>query len=119
LSVFSKKEKKQEPTAEELIKQSFQQIREDLQDQYPVFGVELKEIMSRPKEKKVPRMYKTLCDFIRSEGMEVEGIFRLSGSDTDRTELQYIFNSLGDADLSLCKDVHTASSLLKQVKRIS
>jgi hypothetical protein len=117
LSVLSKKkEKKEEPSAEELIKQSFQQFKIDLQDQYPVFGVELKEIMSRPKEKKVPRMYKTLCEFIRSEGMEVEGIFRLSGSDTDRNELQYIFDSLGDADLSLCKDVHTATSLLKQVR---
>eukprot|EP01080_Neovahlkampfia_damariscottae_P008864 gene8864-813_t len=111
------KKVEEKPTPEELLKQSLQQIKSDLQDMYPVFNVELEEIMKRPKEKKVPRVYRRLCEYIKEEGILIEGIFRLSGTTENMSEIQYIFDSLGDADLSLCQDVHTATSLLKQFLR--
>lgn len=85
---------------------------------FPSFGVTLADIMSQqrdafPKDE-LPRVWTTLVRLIReNNGLEAEGIFRMSGASFEIDRLKDTLNK-GAFDISFEGDVNTAACALKQ-----
>ena len=83
-----------------------------------VFGVPLDDVMrdATPGEV-VPRLVMEVCQFIEREGMDLEGIFRVSGNQKVVEKLKAEFDQRGEADLGKAQDVAAVASVLKQFLR--
>lgn len=83
-----------------------------------VFGVPLDDVMrdAAPGEV-VPRLVMEVCQFIEREGLDLEGIFRVSGNQKVVEKLKAEFDRQGEADLEKAQDVAAVASVLKQYLR--
>ncbi|XP_075233309.1 protein FAM13A isoform X2 [Lycorma delicatula] len=76
------------------------------------FGVCLEELPLTNEG--IPRVVFRLTTFIEIYGLQIEGLFRLSGGNPKLVErLKASFDRTGDADLESCGDVTSVASLLK------
>ncbi|XP_064601221.1 protein FAM13A-like isoform X2 [Liolophura sinensis] len=81
---------------------------------HKTFGVPLEELVRRaPSSEKVPRIVSQLCDYIQNNGIEQEGIFRVSGSARVVEKLKSSFDQTGEANLSEDDDIMAVAGLLK------
>jgi hypothetical protein len=70
--------------------------------------------MQRENEKnKIPQVLIWLIDFIRKNGLEAVGIFRLSGDTTEVERIKKLYDEGKRFELDSYNDVHVISSLLK------
>ncbi|KAJ3184139.1 hypothetical protein HDU87_004985 [Geranomyces variabilis] len=83
-----------------------------------VFGAPLQDIMGVHGEKGVPRVIRDCIEYIRKEGLAIEGIFRRSPASKQLQHAKRAYNR-GDDNFALeqCGDVHLACSLLKSFFR--
>eukprot|EP01096_Ripella_sp_DP13-Kostka_P009843 TRINITY_DN3795_c0_g2_i1.p1 TRINITY_DN3795_c0_g2~~TRINITY_DN3795_c0_g2_i1.p1 ORF type:complete len:790 (-),score=430.49 TRINITY_DN3795_c0_g2_i1:21-2390(-) len=78
-----------------------------------VFGIPLEDLMARHPGLEVPPIVTTCIDYIDERALQVEGIFRLSGSATLIEKYKNLYNSGEDVDFSNESDPHAVSGLLK------
>ncbi|XP_065841455.1 protein FAM13A-like [Oscarella lobularis] len=82
------------------------------------FGVALDELMRHATPgSHVPRVVETVCEHIRANGLDCEGIFRVSGNQKILEKMRVDFDKTGNADLKRVTDVPAVASLLKQFLR--
>eukprot|EP01135_Chromosphaera_perkinsii_P007591 Nk52_evm47s914 gene=Nk52_evmTU47s914 len=80
----------------------------------PVFGAPLgTAIRMNLQENHVPFVVVRICEYIRENGMDVEGIFRISGSFRLMKGLKEEFDQKGNADFSKAGDIMAVGGLLK------
>ncbi|KAE8591690.1 hypothetical protein XENTR_v10018539 [Xenopus tropicalis] len=77
-----------------------------------VFGQRLEDAVSL-ETRHAPLVVEQCVDFIRENGLQEEGLFRLPGQATLVKELQDTFDSGGKPTFDKSTDVHTVASLLK------
>ncbi|XP_065834598.1 uncharacterized protein [Oscarella lobularis] len=84
-----------------------------------IFGFELDEVMKDPSEEGVPLVVKKCIEAVEARGLNSEGIYRLSASQTDVNQLKQLFDSAMN-DYSrislhdpLWNDINAASGCLK------
>jgi hypothetical protein len=58
-----------------------------------------------------------MLEFIRSEGADVEGVFRIPPAATALADLKAVYDREGTADLEMMGDVYAAASCFKQLLR--
>ncbi len=63
----------------------------------------------------VPSVVSQCIDFLEKipGGLDLEGIFRVTGTQTEIEEFKDEFDTTGKCDLSRCRDVHAVAGLLK------
>ncbi|GAM21136.1 hypothetical protein SAMD00019534_043110 [Acytostelium subglobosum LB1] len=84
----------------------------------PYFGVPLQELLNRPDNTHdVPILFIKGIDYLERRGLQAEGLFRLSGANSQVKSLKLCFDSGEDVNLDDCEDVHTVASLLKMFLR--
>lgn len=83
-----------------------------------MFGQSLEFAMAHPMNDKleVPCLVESAINALHANGIEVEGIFRISGNSTRIKELQDAYDK-GNAPNLSNEDVHTVTSLLKRYLR--
>eukprot|EP01132_Coremiostelium_polycephalum_P003681 gene3681-4585_t len=80
----------------------------------PIFGAPLEEVINRPDNTgEIPVLFEKGLAYLYRRGLEVEGIFRLSGSNSQIKQLRQGFDSGEEVDLDDVEDVHTVAGLLK------
>lgn len=78
-----------------------------------IFGVEYEILMEKETEK-CPKIVIELIDYLLQEkASEVEGIFRVSGTQGDIDDILFQIDKGKDIEWKSIKDIHTISSLLK------
>ncbi|XP_062511693.1 uncharacterized protein LOC134187556 isoform X2 [Corticium candelabrum] len=83
-----------------------------------MFGLPLDEVMrDAAPGAVVPRLVVKICEFIEQEGMDLEGVFRVSGNQKIVEKLKAEFDTRGDADLMIVQDVAAVASVLKHFLR--
>ncbi|KAI0239940.1 Protein FAM13A [Lamellibrachia satsuma] len=80
------------------------------QQQY--FGVPLEALLRR-EDTRIPHLVSKICEYVLRNGLEVEGIFRVSGSARTVEKVRVMFDKTSDADLNEISDVIAIASLLK------
>lgn len=80
------------------------------------FGVPLEFLNERDKCD-VPLIVTRICEFLKSNGLRQEGLFRVNGNMKVVDRLKNAFDKCGDADLEEIGDVPAAASLLKMFLR--
>jgi hypothetical protein len=80
-----------------------------------VFGVSLNDALGRRVSRRhaIPPIITKTVVYLDQNGLEVEGIFRLSGSANKIESYKDEFDLGLDVDLSTCEDPHVVSGLLK------
>ena len=84
----------------------------------PLFGVPLESIIERqlkdpnPPEYLVPVFVHNIIEYLKNSCMDVEGLFRISGSNQDVERLKHVFEQGAVIDLSQI-DPHGLTALLK------
>lgn len=83
-----------------------------------LFGCSLKEILERKAEngRRVPRIYDSLMKHIEDNGLDVQGIFRLSGKSDEITVLKTLIDNDDNIDYSNC-DIYSIANILKLLFR--
>lgn len=77
-----------------------------------VFGVSMVEVLARGTTDIVPLVQKSI-EYIEKNALDVEGIFRLSGSATEIQQLKKAFDDGEDVNLEKVRDPHVVCGLLK------
>ncbi|ORX94581.1 RhoGAP-domain-containing protein [Basidiobolus meristosporus CBS 931.73] len=80
------------------------------------FGVSLETLMGPDAELGIPQFFSECVEFVRANGIEVEGIFRRSPSSTSLKEAKEIYNRGNRLDLNEY-GIHVAAVLLKMFFR--
>jgi hypothetical protein len=79
-----------------------------------VFGVDLKELKSRPNAKSlIPYVIQNTISHLDCFGLEIEGLFRKSGSASQIEYFREQYDQGITVDLRGCPDPHTVAGLLK------
>jgi len=78
-----------------------------------VYGISIKEILLREGRNDIPYVVEHLISFIEKNGIEVEGIFRLSGTAFEVKSLISAYDSGKEVDLNSIEDIHTMTGALK------
>jgi len=86
-------------------------------DKPPIFGLSLQEAVKYNNDKTldIPEIVQKLLEKIEAAGIDVEGLFRVSGNQTQIEQLRHYINN-NNVDLSKV-DIHVASGLLKRYFR--
>eukprot|EP01133_Synstelium_polycarpum_P016668 gene16668-19807_t len=80
----------------------------------PIFGAPLEEVVNRPDNpSEIPVIVEKGLVYLEKRALKVEGIFRLSGANSQIKSLKQCYDSGEDVDLDDCEDVHTVAGLLK------
>jgi hypothetical protein len=66
----------------------------------------------------VPPVLTRCIDEVNRRGLQVEGIYRVSGSHEQMDRLRKQFDACSQVDLSLVEDIHTVAGLLKLYLRL-
>lgn len=80
-----------------------------------VFGVPLEKVMSH--ESKIPSIVSKTISYLDQHGLEIEGVFRHSGSPSLTEHYRDEFEIGLEPDFTDCNDPHTVAALLKQFFR--
>jgi len=78
-----------------------------------VYGIPIKEILLREGRNDIPFVVEHLISFLEKSSMEVEGIFRLSGTAFEVKSLISTYDSGKEVDLNSIEDIHTITGALK------
>ncbi|KYQ99745.1 RhoGAP domain-containing protein [Tieghemostelium lacteum] len=82
--------------------------------QAPMFGSPLEEVVQRPDNPcEIPMLFEKGLGYLERRALHVEGIFRLSGANSQIKSLKAGFDAGEDVDLEDVEDVHTVAGLLK------
>ncbi|EGG23324.1 RhoGAP domain-containing protein [Cavenderia fasciculata] len=80
----------------------------------PIFGAPLEDVVSRPDNPgEIPQLFEKGLAYLEKRALLVEGIFRLSGANSQIKSLKNCFDAGEEVDLNDCEDVHTVAGLLK------
>ncbi|GAM17457.1 hypothetical protein SAMD00019534_006320, partial [Acytostelium subglobosum LB1] len=80
----------------------------------PIFGVPLEQVVNRPDNNSdIPVLFVKGFEYLETRALHVEGIFRLSGANSQIKSMKQCFDSGEDINLNDCEDVHTVAGLLK------
>lgn len=86
----------------------------------PIFGVSLEDIVTRPENnlhytgtREIPLIVDDTVKYLREKAMNVEGIFRISGGNSQLKELRKSYDSGEEVDLNDVEDPHIVAGLLK------
>jgi len=80
----------------------------------PLFGAPLEDVVNRPDNTSdIPMIFEKGLFYLERRGLQVEGIFRLSGANSQIKSLKQGFDAGEDVDLEDVEDVHTVAGLLK------
>ncbi|KAF2071712.1 hypothetical protein CYY_006973 [Polysphondylium violaceum] len=80
----------------------------------PLFGAPLEDVVNRPDNTSdIPMIFEKGLSYLERRGLQVEGIFRLSGANSQIKSLRQGFDAGEDVDLEDVEDVHTVAGLLK------
>jgi len=84
-----------------------------------MFGCSLKNQLLKEGEgpAAIPRIVVECCDYIRKQGLDESGIFRLSGRASRINELRMQYNMAQVFDINAEKEVHAVTGLLKRYLR--
>eukprot|EP00029_Vermamoeba_vermiformis_P008412 TRINITY_DN3934_c0_g1_i1.p1 TRINITY_DN3934_c0_g1~~TRINITY_DN3934_c0_g1_i1.p1 ORF type:complete len:1080 (-),score=157.73 TRINITY_DN3934_c0_g1_i1:82-3132(-) len=82
-----------------------------------MFGASLDSVIFKRYKQTIPPLITKTIGYMDAQGLDVEGIFRLSGSSGDIEKWRDLFDQGEEVDLSSCRDPHTVASLLKQYLR--
>lgn len=89
-------------------------INKDMKVQLKIFGTELEEIVKRKEERgPCPKVYQDLIDYLLKKAIDVQGIFRISGTENDVKKIQEIYDDGKTFDLEKYEDVNVIASLFK------
>jgi hypothetical protein len=85
----------------------------------PIFGVALEEVIKRPENNglEIPLVMDKAIRYLLEKALDVEGIFRLSGGNSQIKELKKSFDNGEEVDLSDVEDPHVVVGLLKMYLR--
>ncbi|EGC28806.1 hypothetical protein DICPUDRAFT_159700 [Dictyostelium purpureum] len=80
----------------------------------PIFGAPLEDVINRPDNPgEIPVLFEKGISYLTRRGLKVEGLFRLSGANSQIKSLRQGFDQGEDVDLEDVEDVHTVAGLLK------
>ncbi|EAL66631.1 RhoGAP domain-containing protein [Dictyostelium discoideum AX4] len=80
----------------------------------PIFGAPLEDVINRPDNPgEIPVLFEKGIAYLSRRGLQVEGLFRLSGANSQIKSLRQGFDQGEDVDLEDVEDVHTVAGLLK------
>eukprot|EP01102_Stenamoeba_stenopodia_P010133 TRINITY_DN3020_c0_g1_i1.p1 TRINITY_DN3020_c0_g1~~TRINITY_DN3020_c0_g1_i1.p1 ORF type:complete len:726 (+),score=187.57 TRINITY_DN3020_c0_g1_i1:179-2356(+) len=80
----------------------------------PMFGIPLHEVVAHyPSVSGLPPVVEKSIEYVLKRATHVEGIFRMSGTQTLVDELKRAFDRGEDVNLQKYEDIHTVASLLK------
>ncbi|KAK2566202.1 Protein FAM13A [Acropora cervicornis] len=77
------------------------------------FGVSIDELLRKTEGCDVPPIVTTIVEFLEKNGLNQEGIFRISGNHKVVESLKALFDKDGEADLEQVGDVMAVAGLLK------
>jgi len=82
----------------------------------PMFGHKLEDVVQRQTDSEghdVPVVVTKAVAYLRAKALQIEGIFRISGSSAQIKELKRSFDSGEDVDLNEVEDPHVVAGILK------
>jgi len=86
-----------------------------------VFGVPLADVVAKARALgplEIPLLVRRCIDYVEAVGIKEEGIYRISGNQSDQKELRERFDAGHDVDLPNLKyDPHCVAGLLKSFLR--
>jgi len=92
----------------------FGDVARDVKRYRKVFGVPLQVLLKREKDSDIPSLVEKSIKFIREYGLQLEGIFRLSGRASQVEKLRDQLDQGKKVFFSQDMDVHSVASLFKQ-----
>lgn len=95
-------------------KLKFGDVARDVKRYRKVFGVPLQVLLKREQDSDIPSIVEKSIKFIREYGLELEGIFRLSGRASQVEKLRDQLDQGKKVFFSADMDVHSVASLFKQ-----
>lgn len=93
-------------------------INKDLKNQLMIFGAEFEDIVKRKDEGgPCPKVFQALVDYLDKRAIDVQGIFRISGTENEVRKIQEIYDDAKTFDLEKYEDVNVIASLFKLLLR--